>query len=66
MREARNKIAAAKLKETQRSTVTPQEFQQELNLYYVALTRARYLLEDATPNDKVYQQRAGASETPRP
>lgn len=66
LREARNKIAAAKLKEQSGYAMTPQEFQQELNLYYVALTRARYLLEDATPNDKVYQQRAGASETPRP
>ncbi len=35
-------------------SMTLQEFEQELNLYYVALTRAKYDLIDLSPNGKYY------------
>lgn len=44
------------LKAQKRKVLTPDEFEQELNLYYVAVTRARYKLADESANFKKYQQ----------
>lgn len=57
LQDAHDKITTAKNQEGRERGMTVQEFQQELNLYYVAVTRARYLLDDATPNERVYKNR---------
>ena len=43
-------------KSESRNIMQPEEFGQELNLYYVALTRARFHLEDNTANAFYYHQ----------
>ncbi|MBQ9274243.1 MAG: UvrD-helicase domain-containing protein [Succinivibrio sp.] len=35
---------------------TPEEFQQEVNLYYMAVTRAQVKLDDHSPNERFYRQ----------
>ena len=57
LQDAHEKITTAKHQEGRERGMTVQEFQQELNLYYVAVTRARYLLDDASPNERVYKNR---------
>ena len=56
--EAHDKIVLRKRKRKGKKShnMTKQEFQQELNLYYVSVTRARYNLSDLTPNNEIYKK----------
>ena len=56
--EAHDKITLRKRKRKGKKShsMTLQEFQQELNLYYVSVTRARYRLSDLTLNNEEFRK----------
>ena len=55
--EAHDKIRLKRQQGEKNKGMSPQEFQQELNLYYVSVTRARYSLKDGTLNNGFYRKR---------
>lgn len=62
--EVHDKIVLRKRKRKGKKShsMTAQEFQQELNLYYVSVTRARYSLSDLTPNNEEFRKLTRFSE----